>query len=221
MNKGNKVKKSTKQVHVPQVHVPQDRQIAMDYYNKALDTWLVNHSHVTAHRILCNGMNKRTGFAPRSTGFAPRSARGERNGATSANSANSANRVNMANNKCNTHNTRNARNVHTVPNMPAELITPKTTSAMPVRIQLSDGSFQTIDVANNEFGDNILVRLPNNRSIPLYDFVKQYEQYEQKQEQQREQKREHKNRFNQFNVQQAMNIALTKLNKELGYPANG
>ena len=63
MNKGNKVKKSTKQVHVPQ-----DRQIAMDYYNKALDTWLVNHSHVTAHRILCNGMNKRTGFAPRSEG---------------------------------------------------------------------------------------------------------------------------------------------------------
>lgn len=92
---------------------------------------------------------------------------------------------------------------------------------MPVRIQLSDGSFQTIDVANNEFVDNVLVRLPNNQSIPLYDFVKQYEQYEQKQEQQREQKREHKNRFNQFNVQQAMNIALKKLNKELGYPANG
>lgn len=204
MNKGNKVKKSTKQVHVPQV--PQDRQIAMDYYNKALDTWLVNHSHVTAHRILCNGMNKRT--------------RG-RNGATSANSANRANysqqnsiKSTKANNK------RNARNVHTVPNMPAELITP-TTSPMPVRIQLSDGSFQTIDVANNELVDNVLVRLPNNRSIPLYDFVKQYEQYEQKQEQQREQKREHKNRFNQFNVQQAMNIALKKLNKELGYPANG
>lgn len=218
MNKGNKVKKSTKQVHVPQ-----DRQIAMDYYNKALDTWLVNHSHVTAHRILCNGMNKRTGFAPRSTSFAPRSARGERNGANSATSVNSANRVNYSqqNSIKSTKANKNKRNVHTVPNMPAELITPKTTSAMPVRIQLSDGSFQTIDVANNEFVDNVLVRLPNNRSIPLYDFVKQYEQYEQKQEQQREQKHEHKNRFNQFNVQQAMNIALTKLNKELGYPANG
>lgn len=205
MNKGNKVKKSTKQVQVPQ-----DRQIAMDYYNKALDTWLINHSHVTAHRILCNGMNKRTGFAPRS-------ARGERNSANRATSVNYSQQNSIKSTKAN--NKRNAHNVHTVPNMPAELIAP-TTSAMPVRIQLLDGSFQTIDVANNEFVDNVLVRLPN-QSIPLYDFVKQYEQYEQKQEQQREQKREHKNRFNQFNVQQAMNIALKKLNKELGYPANG
>lgn len=217
MNKGNKVKKSTKQVQV-QVQVPQDRQIAMDYYNKALDTWLINHSHVTAHRILCNGMNKRTGFAPRS-------ARGERNSANRATSVNYSQQCTTKSTKSTkaNKNKRNACNVHTVPNMPAELIasTTKTTSAMPVRIQLSDGSFQTIDVANNEFVDNVLVRLPNNQSIPLYDFVKQYEQYEQKQEQQREQKREHKNRFNQFNVQQAMNIALKKLNKELGYPANG
>lgn len=207
MNKGNKVKKSTKQVQV-QVQVPQDRQIAMDYYNKALDTWLINHSHVTAHRILCNGMNNR--------------ARRERNGVNSANYSQQNSIKSTKANKTN-KNKRNAHNVHTVPNMPAELIasTTKTTSAMPVRIQLSDGSFQTIDVANNEFVDNVLVRLPNNQSIPLYDFVKQYEQYEQKQEQQREQKREHKNRFNQFNVQQAMNIALKKLNKELGYPANG